>query len=98
MLVEQSRTWQNLTTERKLDEIYTNNTGGDIIVAVNILIDGEATNASASITVNGHFLDFNISDSVANVTQVVPDGATYVVQLDTVTAIGSTVRNWMEYT
>jgi len=87
------QTWQNLTASRAVNTTYTNTTGRPIKVSIGY--KGASGDENVYFKVNGVIVSFNenegAGDSIGPVGDVVPAGASYVLE----SAVGS-IENWAE--
>ena len=96
MLIEQSRTWQDVTAERVVGQTYQNNTGGDIVVSVTP--NDTTSGFSFQLRVNGETIQktsmAQAQTSAVPLIVTIPEGAAYSAYS------GDVARNfqiWMEY-
>ena len=90
-----NQTWQDMTSQRQKDIIYTNTTGRPIMVNVTGVINNSSEDIQLSID-NTIVQKINIGSRSGYVCAVVPAGATYKVTTSSNSQINPATFKWLE--
>jgi hypothetical protein len=88
-----NQTWQDVTSSRAFSTNYTNSTGKPIMVSINLYNGGGGPSSGIGLIVSGILIGNAYQPGIANgfaqLTAIVPNGATY-------SCTGTTLGSWLE--